>query len=132
MRTCFGIVSETSRLNFGMALARRDRVAAGSRSRAQLLLHVQLQVCRRKSHGTFLLNADSAVAPSRFSEVTVGIDIIAKRTSFCRCWLSKTFPLCDGAHKKHNAETGDNVGPLRVFLPDDLVLAPGDRPKKDD
>ena len=22
------------------------------------------------------------------------------------------FPLCDGAHNKHNEETGDNVGPL--------------------
>mmetsp|Transcript_109000 Transcript_109000/g.307217 ORF Transcript_109000/g.307217 Transcript_109000/m.307217 type:complete len:164 (+) Transcript_109000:93-584(+) len=33
---------------------------------------------------------------------------------YCRCWLSKTFPLCDGAHAKHNKETGDNVGPLIV------------------
>ncbi len=22
------------------------------------------------------------------------------------------FPYCDGSHGKHNAETGDNVGPL--------------------
>uniref|UniRef100_A0A7S1S5T6 Iron-binding zinc finger CDGSH type domain-containing protein n=1 Tax=Alexandrium catenella TaxID=2925 RepID=A0A7S1S5T6_ALECA len=33
---------------------------------------------------------------------------------YCRCWMSKTFPLCDGAHAKHNEETGDNVGPLIV------------------
>ncbi|CAF0774938.1 unnamed protein product [Brachionus calyciflorus] len=31
---------------------------------------------------------------------------------YCRCWKSKTFPYCDGTHAKHNAETGDNVGPL--------------------
>eukprot|EP00438_Fugacium_kawagutii_P023560 Skav205167 [mRNA] locus=scaffold2773:81758:82048:- [translate_table: standard] len=33
---------------------------------------------------------------------------------YCRCWLSGTFPLCDGAHAKHNEATGDNVGPLIV------------------
>jgi CDGSH-type Zn-finger protein len=32
----------------------------------------------------------------------------------CRCWKSKTFPYCDGAHNKHNQETGDNVGPLII------------------
>ncbi|XP_022737312.1 CDGSH iron-sulfur domain-containing protein NEET-like [Durio zibethinus] len=33
-------------------------------------------------------------------------------TAYCRCWRSKTFPLCDGSHVKHNKATGDNVGPL--------------------
>ena len=33
---------------------------------------------------------------------------------YCRCWRSSTFPLCDGSHGKHNAATGDNVGPLIV------------------
>jgi CDGSH-type Zn-finger protein len=33
-------------------------------------------------------------------------------TAYCRCWRSETFPLCNGAHAKHNKETGDNVGPL--------------------
>lgn len=35
-------------------------------------------------------------------------------TAYCRCWRSGTFPLCDGAHVKHNKATGDNVGPLLV------------------
>ncbi|KAJ1290842.1 hypothetical protein BS78_02G273600 [Paspalum vaginatum] len=35
-------------------------------------------------------------------------------TAYCRCWRSGTFPLCDGAHAKHNKATGDNVGPLLV------------------
>ena len=34
------------------------------------------------------------------------------KKAYCRCWKSKTFPLCDGAHAAHNAATGDNVGPL--------------------
>eukprot|EP00928_Gymnodinium_smaydae_P091587 TRINITY_DN75314_c0_g1_i1.p2 TRINITY_DN75314_c0_g1~~TRINITY_DN75314_c0_g1_i1.p2 ORF type:complete len:104 (+),score=29.24 TRINITY_DN75314_c0_g1_i1:102-413(+) len=33
---------------------------------------------------------------------------------FCRCWRSKTFPYCDGAHNEHNKCTGDNVGPLII------------------
>ncbi|CBN80293.1 CDGSH iron sulfur domain-containing protein [Ectocarpus siliculosus] len=36
---------------------------------------------------------------------------------YCRCWKSGTFPLCDGAHVKHNEATGDNVGPLIVSGP---------------
>ncbi|CAE8652467.1 unnamed protein product [Polarella glacialis] len=35
---------------------------------------------------------------------------------YCRCWLSDTFPLCNGAHAKHNGQTGDNVGPLIVSV----------------
>jgi len=32
----------------------------------------------------------------------------------CRCWKSKTFPMCDGSHVKHNKDNDDNVGPLIV------------------
>ena len=35
---------------------------------------------------------------------------------FCRCWKSQKFPLCDGAHTKHNEQCGDNVGPLIVTV----------------
>ena len=31
---------------------------------------------------------------------------------FCRCWKSKTFPLCDNAHLEHNEATGDNAAPM--------------------
>lgn len=39
-----------------------------------------------------------------------------KKKVYCRCWESGTFPLCDGAHMKHNEATGDNVGPLIVSV----------------
>uniref|UniRef100_A0A5K3EU81 CDGSH iron-sulfur domain-containing protein 2 homologue n=1 Tax=Mesocestoides corti TaxID=53468 RepID=A0A5K3EU81_MESCO len=44
----------------------------------------------------------------------VDIESIHEKKVFCRCWKSKKFPLCDGAHNKHNQETGDNVGPLII------------------
>lgn len=31
---------------------------------------------------------------------------------FCRCWKSKTFPLCDNSHVEHNEATGDNAAPM--------------------
>eukprot|EP00956_Cyclotella_meneghiniana_P038140 scaffold149331_cov24-Cyclotella_meneghiniana.AAC.2 len=34
--------------------------------------------------------------------------------AYCRCWRSENFPYCDGAHAKHNKETGDNTGPLVI------------------
>ena len=37
-----------------------------------------------------------------------------RQVVYCRCWRSAKFPLCDGAHVKHNEATGDNVGPLIV------------------
>lgn len=39
-----------------------------------------------------------------------------ERVAYCRCWKSKKFPLCDGSHREHNAETGDDLGPL-VIMP---------------
>ncbi|XP_051508402.1 CDGSH iron-sulfur domain-containing protein 1-like [Myxocyprinus asiaticus] len=39
---------------------------------------------------------------------------LGDKAVYCRCWRSKEFPYCDGAHAKHNQETGDNVGPLII------------------
>ncbi|VDL61609.1 unnamed protein product [Hymenolepis diminuta] len=44
----------------------------------------------------------------------VDIESIGKKACFCRCWKSKKFPYCDGAHNIYNKETGDNVGPLII------------------
>lgn len=35
-----------------------------------------------------------------------------KRVSLCRCWKSKKWPLCDGAHKYHNKDNNDKAGPV--------------------
>ncbi|TRY55867.1 hypothetical protein DNTS_029118 [Danionella cerebrum] len=42
------------------------------------------------------------------------IEDLGDKAVYCRCWRSKKFPFCDGAHAKHNQETGDNVGPLII------------------
>ncbi|KAH9426532.1 hypothetical protein DERP_013714 [Dermatophagoides pteronyssinus] len=44
-----------------------------------------------------------------------------KKISYCRCWKSETFPLCDGVHKCHNRENDDSVGPLNLVWRDDNV-----------
>lgn len=70
------------------------------------------------------------------SKVVDNVDIeeIGDKKVFCRCWrsamvhfiiqpillpcinfyLTFQFPYCDGTHNKHNAATGDNVGPLII------------------
>jgi CDGSH-type Zn-finger protein len=37
-----------------------------------------------------------------------------ERLALCRCWQSKTFPLCDGAHRAVNEEQGCCLGPVIV------------------
>ncbi|KAI4894688.1 hypothetical protein NFI96_017067 [Prochilodus magdalenae] len=54
-------------------------------------------------------NKDSAKVVHSFD-----IEDLGKKAVYCRCWRSKKFPYCDGAHTKHNEETGDNVGPLII------------------
>merc|ERR1712079_830517 len=41
---------------------------------------------------------------------TFSVDELGAKTAFCRCWKSSKFPLCDGAHGKHNQACGDNLG----------------------
>jgi len=43
---------------------------------------------------------------------SMDIEDLGDKIAFCRCWRSKKFPLCDGAHNAHNKKHGDNVGPL--------------------
>jgi len=43
---------------------------------------------------------------------TIKVEDLGAKTVLCRCWQSKKFPLCDGAHGKHNQKCGDNLGPV--------------------
>ncbi|XP_066581264.1 CDGSH iron-sulfur domain-containing protein 2 homolog [Prorops nasuta] len=45
---------------------------------------------------------------------TIDVEDIADKAVFCRCWRSKNWPYCDGAHGAHNKEHNDNVGPIVV------------------
>nr|XP_013806975.1 PREDICTED: CDGSH iron-sulfur domain-containing protein 2 [Apteryx mantelli mantelli] len=38
----------------------------------------------------------------------INIEDLCLTKAYCRCWRSKTFPVCDGSHNKHNELTGDN------------------------
>ena len=49
---------------------------------------------------------------------TFDVEDLGKKTIFCRCWRSKKFPYCDGAHSEHNKACNDNVGPLIIQKPD--------------
>jgi CDGSH-type Zn-finger protein len=58
-------------------------------------------------------------APCKRVDVVDIEDLAAKGakgevTKFCRCWKSKEFPFCDDSHNDHNAQCGDNAGPLVI------------------
>ncbi|XP_077589692.1 CDGSH iron-sulfur domain-containing protein 1 [Stigmatopora nigra] len=55
------------------------------------------------------INKDSPKVVHSFDMEDIG-----SKAVYCRCWKSQKFPYCDGAHSKHNEETGDNVGPLII------------------
>jgi CDGSH-type Zn-finger protein len=74
-------------------------------------------------HKTTQVRAESSAAghinPAIKKDVEKVVDTLKvadlpNKAVFCRCWRSAKFPYCDGAHAKHNAATGDNVGPLIV------------------
>jgi CDGSH-type Zn-finger protein len=45
---------------------------------------------------------------------------VGQKMAICRCWKSKKFPQCDGAHVEHNKIYGDNVGPIIIAAPKNL------------
>lgn len=73
------------------------------------------------------LRNDATPAADKGERINKKIDLInekvvhtlnlkaGEKAVVCRCWLSEKFPYCDGAHNKHNKETGDNVAPAIVI-----------------
>ncbi|KHN75505.1 CDGSH iron-sulfur domain-containing protein 1 [Toxocara canis] len=76
---------------------------------ALLGYYIGVQITKRMSriNTTVKLSTDKVID-------TVDVEDIGDKKVFCRCWKSSAFPYCDGTHNKHNAATGDNVGPLIV------------------
>ncbi|KAI7745463.1 hypothetical protein M8C21_010479 [Ambrosia artemisiifolia] len=58
------------------------------------------------------INPEIRKTEEKVVDAVVVTELAKPLTAYCRCWRSGTFPLCDGAHAKHNKATGDNVGPL--------------------
>jgi CDGSH-type Zn-finger protein len=71
----------------------------------------QVERCNRKIQ----LNEAKVVDTVKCADIEdIGKDGKPGKCVMCRCWKSEKFPYCDGSHAKHNAETGDNVGPLII------------------
>uniref|UniRef100_A0A3B4A2P2 Iron-binding zinc finger CDGSH type domain-containing protein n=1 Tax=Periophthalmus magnuspinnatus TaxID=409849 RepID=A0A3B4A2P2_9GOBI len=74
-----------------------------------LVSHYLQKRCCKKDQVNRAINKDSPKVVHSFDMEDIG-----SKAVYCRCWKSKKFPYCDGAHAKHNEETGDNVGPLII------------------
>ena len=65
-------------------------------------------------------NAYTPATPSTlYPPTTTDIEDLIKKdkngvVALCRCWRSKTFPLCDGTHTTFNKTCGENVGPCVI------------------
>ncbi|XP_055499887.1 CDGSH iron-sulfur domain-containing protein 2 [Leucoraja erinacea] len=71
-------------------------------------------ISRKKQQKDSLINLKiQKENPKVVNEINIE-DLQFTKAAYCRCWRSKTFPVCDGSHKKHNDLTGDNVGPLII------------------
>mmetsp|Transcript_41295 Transcript_41295/g.122581 ORF Transcript_41295/g.122581 Transcript_41295/m.122581 type:complete len:146 (-) Transcript_41295:235-672(-) len=70
----------------------------------------------RKAEEPGKINCTGKIEPDSPKVVTQDKLKAGDKKVYCRCWLSGTFPMCDGSHAKHNDKTGDNVGPLIVAV----------------
>lgn len=83
--------------------------------RAQRTVSLARPVVVRVSASDAVINKDIEKDSAKVVTMCSSKEINGKGV-FCRCWKSGTFPLCDGAHMKHNKATGDNVGPLIISM----------------
>ncbi|MEQ2208454.1 hypothetical protein XENOCAPTIV_000621 [Xenoophorus captivus] len=86
-----------------------SKVAVVSAAAGFLVSHFLSSRTCKKGHVNVGISKDSPKVVHSFDMEDIGTKAV-----YCRCWKSKKFPFCDGAHTKHNEETGDNVGPLII------------------
>ncbi|KAK2189214.1 hypothetical protein NP493_113g03000 [Ridgeia piscesae] len=70
-----------------------------------------LEFSRKTSH---MINPNIRKDEKKVVDFLEVEDLASEKVSFCRCWKSEKFPYCDGAHREHNEETGDNIGPVVI------------------
>ncbi|KAI3433392.1 hypothetical protein D9Q98_003208 [Chlorella vulgaris] len=94
-----------------------------SAARAAAFTPLKITSARRaaESRRGVVVRASGPINPDIKKDVDKVVDSVSlndldgkKQVSYCRCWRSATFPLCNGAHVAHNKASGDNVGPLLV------------------
>jgi len=90
----------------------RNQVPIGFQKRNDLY---KVNACENEVNGQ-RVNETYKLESSKVAE-TFSVEELKTKTVFCRCWKSKKFPLCDGAHGKHNKSCGDNLGPLIITKP---------------
>jgi len=64
-----------------------------------------------RSKGEARVNCDHRMDERKVTD-TIKVEDLGAKTVLCRCWKSNKFPLCDGAHGRHNQKCGDNLGPV--------------------
>ncbi|XP_073035027.1 CDGSH iron-sulfur domain-containing protein NEET-like [Primulina eburnea] len=94
------MASVTCTVYAGISYGRTASSAAASKHRRMVVVRAET------------VNPDIRKTEDKVVDSILVTDLSKPVTAYCRCWRSKTFPLCDGTHLKHNKATGDNVGPL--------------------
>lgn len=61
-----------------------------------------------------MINTNIRKTEAKVVDFVVASKLEKPQVAYCRCWKSRTFPLCDGSHVAHNKLFKDNVGPLVI------------------
>ena len=51
-----------------------------------------------------MINGSIRKVEAKVVDIVIASKMEKPQVAYCRCWKSKTFPLCDGTHVKHNEQ----------------------------